>query len=530
MTGNNAPGSSGSGTEPNPGPPLPPGACGGGPQRIWPLTPEQYLRTVKAVLPAAGDAGSNLAGSLAERTGFSNDANRLGMTEPYVSELLDAVFKLATAAVATPAQLAPCLGQATVTPACHKEFVAGFTARAFRRELAPAEVDELSKFLTDNAAGDLKAGLRRFLMYVFTSPSFAFRTELGAGQASGAQVPLTGFERASALSYFLTDGPPDPQLYAAARTGALADKANLETHARRLLTKATTATGFTKFFREFFDTEAAAKAEKEAMVFPQWTPALGAEMSRESDAFIEQVLWGEGAKFSTFFTADFSMINAPLASFYGVTAPGGAGFARTTFKPGERAGILTHAGAMAALAKGDDTDAVMRGRFVREALLCQHLPPPPDDVVAVPPPPDGMRTQRERLAQHSSDPSCATCHRLMDPLGLAFENYDGIGRYRKTDVGKTIDAAGVLTGAEPDGARFANAIELLDMLAKSPTVKRCFVSTAFRYAQGRPATDNDRCTIDRLVARFDASGGDLMDLAVGLATDDSFLHRLRQSP
>ena len=105
---------------------------------------------------------------------------------------------------------------------------------------------------------------------------------------------------------------------------------------------------------------------------------------------------------------------------------------------------------------------------MREALLCQNLPPPPDDLNVVPPPPDGKNTQRERLAQHSTDPSCAACHALMDPLGLAFEIYDGIGRYRTTDVGKPIDASGTLTGAEPEGAAFRDAIELMKLLAGSP--------------------------------------------------------------
>jgi hypothetical protein len=342
-------------------------------------------------------------------------------------------------------------------------------------------------------------------------------------------VPLTGFERASALSYFLSDSPPDTELFAAARTGALGDRAGLESHARRLLSKPGTASGFLKFFRELFETEAAAHTEKEAEIFPQWTAALGADLSRESDAFLQQALFGEGAKLSTLLTADFSMLNGTLATYYGLPAPAGTGFAKVGLE-GQRAGILTQAGRMAALAKGNDTDAVMRGRFVREALLCQDLPPPPDNVPAVPPPPDGQNTQRERLSAHSKDASCAVCHTLMDPLGLAFENYDGVGRYRTTEVGKTIDASGVLTRAEPEGARFANAIELVNVLARSPSVSRCVVATAFRYAHGRSATEADKCTIDRLAARFETSGGDLVDLAVALATDDSFIVRQAASP
>ena len=109
---------------------------------------------------------------------------------------------------------------------------------------------------------------------------------------------------------------------------------------------------------------------------------------------------------------------------------------------------------MATFAKENDSDVVSRGKFIREMLLCQPLPPPPANVNAVPPPPDGKTTQRQRINQHSADPTCAGCHSLMDPLGFAFERYDGVGKYRTTDVGQMLDTSGKLTGAEPEGAAF----------------------------------------------------------------------------
>jgi len=157
--------------------------------------------------------------------------------------------------------------------------------------------------------------------------------------------------------------------------------------------------------------------------------------------------------------------------------------------------------------------------------LCQALPPPPANVNAVPPPPDGKRTQRERMGMHSADPTCAGCHALMDPLGLAFERYDGIGKYRTMDVGQQLDTSGKLTGAEPEGAPFQDAVGLMGLLAKSPTVKRCFLETAFRYALGRAAGSLDACTLDRLSQRFAASDGDMIDLTVAITTDESFFQR-----
>jgi hypothetical protein len=265
---------------------------------------------------------------------------------------------------------------------------------------------------------------------------------------------------------------------------------------------------------------------KDPMRFPEWKGTLAADLATEADAFVKQVLWGEGAHLGTLLTASFSMLNGRLAAFYGVGDPAaGEMLQKVSWPAGQRAGFLSQAGVMASLAKENDTDVVGRGKFIRELLLCQDLPPPPATVNAVPPPPDGKRTQRERMSAHSEDPSCAGCHTMMDPLGLAFERYDGIGRYRTMDVGQTLDVGGRLTGAEPEGAPFRDAVELMGLLARSPVVSRCFVSTAFRYAHGRAPGGLDACTIERLAARFDGAGGDMIDLAVALVTDDSFFLR-----
>jgi Protein of unknown function (DUF1588)/Protein of unknown function (DUF1592)/Protein of unknown function (DUF1585)/Protein of unknown function (DUF1595) len=504
------------------------GMCAPGPGRVWPLTPAQYVRTLRALLPtAAAGVGDALGATIAEGTGFSNEASRLGFTEPHVGELLNTAYTLANKATGDVAQLAPCLASKP-DDACLRGFATDFATRAFRRELASEEGDALFAFLKKEATGDVTGGLRRFLVYVFTSPNFVFRTELGDGASGGnsaGTVALSGFERGQALSYFITDGPPDPEFFAAAKAGKLSDSRTIETETKRLLAKAEGATGFSKLFREHFVTAEVKTVDKDTTVFPDWKDAFGAELAKEGDAFIDEVLWKGDAKFATLLTADFSMVNGALAGLYGVAAPAGTGFARVSHKPGERAGIVTQAARMAALATNNDTAPVGRGRFVREVLLCQAIPPPPNDVVAVPPPPDGKTPQKARLAQHSADPSCSGCHNQMDPLGLAFENYDGIGKYRKTDVGQTIDASGRLTGAEPEGASFANAVELMQLLSTSPTAHRCFVETAFRYAYGREPGAGDRCTIDRLLKRFGESGGNVIDLAVAITTDETFFVR-----
>jgi hypothetical protein len=493
-------------------PPMPAG-CALPPRRIWALTPAQYLRTLRALVPAAATVdGTGLAATLADQGGFSNEAGRLDMTEPHVGQLLDLAWTVAGQAAAAPADLSPCLATAP-GDACLRDFVAAFGLRAFRRELAPAEIEAL---LAHHRGSDPKLALRELVMDLLVSPGALYRTELGPeGTDPHQPVALTSFEKASALSYFLTDGPPDGALLAAARAGALETAAQVEQQTRRLLATPDSAGGLLQFLREGFGTRAVLDTAKDPVRFPEWKGTLAADLADEAEAFLRQVVWVEDGRLATLLTADFSMLTGRLAVFYGVPAPG-QGPSKVTFPAGQRAGLLTQAAAMAALAKENDTDPVGRGKFVREVLLCQALPPPPATVNAVPPPPDGKHTQRERLRQHSADPSCAGCHALMDPLGLAFERYDGIGRYRTTDVGQTLDVGGTL-----DQAPFDDAVGLMKVLAASPAVARCFVATAFRYAQGRAPGSVDRCALDRLGERFQRSGGNVIDLAVAMTTDQA---------
>jgi hypothetical protein len=520
-------GQPGPGPGPGPGPDKepPPGGCGLAPRRIWALTPDQYARSVRALFPAA-KLGDGLATTLAVQDGFSNEADRLDMTEPHVGQLLQIAWQLAGEAAADPGKLSACLGQPTVDAACVRGFVGDLGPRAFRRDLEAAEIDGLvTYFAKQQQAGDVRFAVQELLMAIFTSPNFVYRTELGPAGATGP-VTLTAFEKASALSYFLTDGPPDAQLLAAARGKGLETAAQIEMQTRRLLAQGANAAGFVKFFHESFVLDDVNTTAKDAKLFPQWKPQLATDLAGESDAFVRQVLWGEDAKLSTLLTANFSMLNGRLATYYGTgDTAAGETFKKVTWPAGQRVGLFTQAGPMSTFAKENDTDVVARGRFVREVLLCQPLPPPPANVNAVPPPPDGKRTQRERMAGHSADPTCAGCHTLMDGLGLAFERYDGIGRYRTMDVGQTLDVSGKLNSAEPEGAPFQDAVGLMGLLAKSPTVQKCFLETAFRYALGRAAGSLDACTLDRLSKRFAASGGDMIDLTVAITTDETFFQR-----
>jgi hypothetical protein len=519
-----SPGTNGGPSSPTPGDPAA-GVCQPAARRLWRLTPEQYRRTVEAMFPGQHAAGQGLARTLTvDAEGFSNDAGALSMTPPHVTEIVQSSFQLARDVTADPGALLPCLAGGAPDDACLRTLVTRYGGQAFRRDLAPAEIDRLLTFTRSGVQRDLREGLRQFFMYLLASPHFLYRTELGPESAGGTgAVALDGFEKASALSYFLTDGPPDEALLTAARAGQLEDRAALGAEARRLLATPQGAGGFSRMLRETFQSDSVAGEQKDPAVFKTWSDVVARDLAAETDAFMTHILWNEDGKLGTLLNAGYSLLNPGLAKFYGVDDPGGgAGFHKVAFPAGQRAGLLTQASRLAVGAEADDSNPVRRGLFIREVFLCQEVPAPPADLNVMVPAQDGQ--WRERLAVHAKDPRCAGCHAQMDALGLAFERYDGVGLYRDSHFNKPLDTTGTMTGAGAD-VPFKDGVELAALLARSPEVERCFAGHVFRYALGRKEEEADRCALNRLADQFRNSGGDVRTLATAIVTDDAFTQR-----
>jgi hypothetical protein len=201
-----------------------------------------------------------------------------------------------------------------------------------------------------------------------------------------------------------------------------------------------------------------------------------------------------------------------------------------TLAPERRGGILRLGAVLAAHAKPNQSSPVHRGKFVRERLLCQPLPPPPAGLAITAPDVDPHATTREAFAEHAADPVCATCHDLMDPIGFGFERYDGIGRHRDTDHGLPIDATGDLADTSDANGPFDGLPELAAKLAASEDVRRCVVTQWFRFGHGRPESEEDRCTLQRLQTVFAASGYRVRDLLVALTQTDAFRYRRKLEP
>jgi hypothetical protein len=276
------------------------------------------------------------------------------------------------------------------------------------------------------------------------------------------------------------------------------------------------------FHVHWLDLEGTDTISKDPDYYPDFGDALRGSMREETERFVEHAVLSDG-KLETLLTASYSFVDANLAALYGVSAPS-SGWQKLELPSGQRAGILTQASFLATQAKPNASSPVYRGKFVREALLCQTLPPPPADLVIVPPNPDPNATTKEQFKQHSEDPGCSGCHQLMDPIGFGFESYDGIGAWRSEQNGIAVDATGELFDTQDADGPFEGAVELAARLAASSQVRECVARHWFRFAVKRGEVD-DMDSVNAAQFAFAESGYDIRELMVAITLTDGFRYR-----
>jgi hypothetical protein len=319
---------------------------------------------------------------------------------------------------------------------------------------------------------------------------------------------------------------PDEALFQDAQSGALADPKTLEAEARRMLADPRAADAVRAFHEQWLELEGLDTVSKDPAYYPSFDDSLRASMRTEAETFFERVVLEDG-HLSTLLTAPFSYVNADMAAFYGVTAPSKA-WSKVQLSSTQRAGLLTLPALLATHAKPNQSSPVYRGKFVREALLCQPLPPPPPDLTIVPPDPDPSATTKQQFAQHSKDPACASCHQLMDPLGFGFEHYDGIGRYRTNDGNFPVDSTGEVLQTEDADGPFDGAVELAQRLAESDQVRDCVARHWLRFALKRGEV-GDESSLTLAEKKFAESDYDIRELLVSIVLTHGFRYR-RSAP
>ena len=496
-----------------------------GPRQLRLLTRAEYASTVADLLGIAVPIVDNLpVESVVD--GFDNNAAAQVVTSRHMDEYLSTGDRLATQAMTTSkGRLLPC---DPTMAGCDRTFVTAFGPRAFRRPLTEAEITRyLALFAPANTGGSFDQGMQLAIAAMLASPNFLYRSEVGEKAADGT-YRLTGYEVASALSYFLWGTTPDDQLLEAARAGTLDRVDGVDTQARRLLADPRSRPAVNQFFREWLSTTGFQFTNKDTAIYPAFTDSVRTAMIAEADAFTSYVTFDGNGAFKDLFTADFVFANDALSTFYGLPALTGPELRKVPAGTG-RGGLLTLGAVLGTHAHSNESSPVRRGVFVRQRLLCQSLPPPPLNVDTTPPGLDASLTTRDRFAKHSSDPACSQCHQYIDALGFGFERYDGVGAYRAVEAGRPIDASGQVRGIEKltadTTATFDGPLELGALLAASPNAQACLPRQLFRYVRGGEHGGADACAIKKLQEGFSQGGLNIRQLLVDTVKQKSFLTR-----
>ena len=439
-----------------------------------------------------------------------------------------------------------------------------FATKAFRRPATELEVDRLAA-LVSNAAADgrtFEQAVQLGVQAVLVSPHFLFRIEADPDDARpGEAARLGDYELASRLSYFLWSSMPDGELLDLAAENRLHEPSVLDSQIERMLADGRSAALIDGFFGQWLNLRMLNDVQPDGRQFrPFWNDKLREAFREETDRLCEAVV-RENLDVRTFLTADFTFVNPRLAEFYGVPWDGKSGEAmaefyadglpdyikrdgrklrkesgRRTFPyadedewvrvnlPETRRGVLTHGSILALTSNPTATSPVKRGKWILDNVLGTPPPPAPPNVPALEATQEANQdlSLREALAKHREDPSCASCHAVMDPLGFAFEHFDAVGRWREKDGRFEVDASGEL----PDGRTFAGAVELTAILeSKGEQFAAHLTRQLMTYALGRGLEWYDRCAVDAVVAAAETDDLRFRSLVRGIVLSDPFQKR-----
>jgi len=495
-----------------------------GPRALRRLTAAEYSSTLKDLF---GDASVPLTSVFNDPTvlGFAVDSHSLVVRDLGAQQLMDQAESVAHWAVTTHLdKLSSC---SSMDASCRQSFIRNFGKRAHRAPLSDEDVAVYEKLFS--AEANFADGAEAVTSAMLQSPYFLYRRELGTTGADGFQ--LSPYELASSLSYLLTGTMPDDQLLAAADSGALAQPAELERQAERLLQSAPGHQAVEAFLSGWLGFGKLDTVAKDDSVF-LLTPSLRKAMGGETKRFIEDAVFTQKGSFSTLLTAKTSFVNQELASHYGLKSAASFGDQLTavTFDPSERdGGILAQGSLLTSLAGARESSPVQRGKMVRVRLLCQDLQPPPAglDTTLKPPPPNA--TTREHYAAHSTNPVCAGCHTKMDPIGFGFEHYDAFGRRREQDQGKPVDSTGTVF-ASPAGqdVNFDGVSGLTNYLTQdaADNVNACIVRYWSYFAFGSPGWAEDQCTYDSISEQAKLDGFALQSVVKAIVKTARFSRRV----
>ncbi len=492
------------------------------------LSNTEYRFTVGDLL-GMPELAAQLTANFAEDTeslGYRNSAEFLNISSDTARQYSDAADALSVEAVTSRFNELVRCNSGEAERDCARRFITTFGERAYRRPLTTAEVnDVLTKSYDAARSGgyDFRSGIEWVIFGVLQAPQFLHRVELVP--SDGKLVRIGGYEMASRLSYLIWGSMPDDALLTAARIGQLDTDEGVAAQSDRLLADPK-ARRMYDFFVEWLDLDRFKISDRDAATYGTLNPSLAALLQRETETFVNHIMWEEEGSLDALLTAPYTFMNGALAQHYGVSGVTGDAFVRVQLDPAKRLGVLMQTSMLSAHDKQARTSIVRRGLKIRTDVLCGTVGAPPDDAVLDLPPTIPGQTQRQMLEEHRTNVTCNACHTLMDPLGQVFETIDGVGRLRThDDSGNQVDSTGAITFTDVDGP-VSGPTEMVERLAQSDEVRACFAKQLFRYAYGRRETKADGCSEERLLNEFIASGYNLRGAISALTRTDAFLYRV----
>ena len=407
---------------------------------------------------------------------------------------------------------------------CAEMIVGNLTAEAYRRPIKEADVSALMDFYDEGAQdGGFEGGIRMALQAILASPHFIFRMEeVPDGVAPGEIYNISDTDLASRLSYFMWGAPPDEELIEVAERGRLSRSKEFEQQVRRMLADPRAEALATRFASQWFRLQDLEDIQPDALTYPYFDETLSEAMNRETELFFSHLVEEDRPVFELL-TADYTFVNERLARHYGVPGIIGPEFRKMSYPDDTRRGLLGHGSILTMTSHADRTSPVLRGKWVLEVLLGSPPPPPPPDVPAfeeVGEAEEGrFLTVRERMEQHRVNPACRSCHVVIDPIGLALENFDVTGAWRIRDGGNMVDPESELY----DGTPLASPEDLRNALLSRPEVfYRVFTENLMAYALGRRLEYYDMPTVRAIVKDAGENGFKLSAFILGVAKSAAF--------
>jgi mono/diheme cytochrome c family protein len=417
----------------------------------------------------------------------------------------------------------------TDSASCAKQILLSLTRRAYRRPVTETDIQDLLPFYeTGRSEAGFDAGIERALERLLVSPQFLFRVEREPpGVATGTAFKVSDIELASRLSFFLWSSIPDDQLLKVAEQGHLSDPAVLDREVRRMLRDKRSRSLVTNFAEQWLFVRDIEAKQPDGLLFPDFDETLRAAMREETTLFLDSVLRNNRSVLDLL-NANYTFVNERLARHYDIPNVEGSYFRRVTFPAASpRGGLLGQGSILTLTSYATRTSPVVRGKWVLENLLAAAPPPPPPNIPALKTEgaePGRSLTMREAMTAHRANPSCASCHARMDPIGFAMENFDAVGRWRDHDGGSAIDAS----GAFPNGVTFDGMAGLRKvLLADRPQFINTVASKLLMYALGRNLQYYDEPAVRTIVRQSAAGNYTMASLVMGVVKSPQFQMRAR---